>query len=286
VAEGRATSLLPEKPGFQSNLDVLLKPSGIIFTSARRRMTIALGILADDGVVLAADTEESTGYLKNETTKILNVLGGKDVLKGSAVISGAGDSGYVSAAMVGLADVFLDNKTLHSKELQEAFESYLRESYKDHIIPFSSYPQGERPAIEMIIAHNRDGAQRLLISEKSVVLKKHPYAAIGVGGIFAEIMLNRLWRFAEAKMTQVLAAYVVFMVKETIQGCGKYTQISTLHRPKLQGSEMIAADPVITFLRYEDIERLENQFRTKWQQAEQENFWNLIKQTVEEATPT
>ncbi len=81
---------------------------------------------------------------------------------------------------------------------------------------------------------------------------------------------------------EILAAYVIFMVKESIEGYGKYTQISTLHRPNVQGSQLVPADPAITFLQYEDIERLEDQFRTKWQQSEQENLWNLIKQSASE----
>jgi hypothetical protein len=247
-------------------------------------MTIALGILASDGIVVAADTEESSGYLKNETTKILNVIGPKDILGGSCVISGAGDSGYVSSSMFELADVFLDNKTLRGKVLQQTFEDSIKKFHDDHIIPFAAYPTEDRPAIELLIAHNRVNNPTLLISEKSAVIHKSPYAAVGCGSIFAEILLYRLWRYADTKMTEMLAAYILFMVKESIQGCGKYTQISTLHNAKLvtqdSGTGMVPADQPITFVRYEEIEKMEMQFRTYWQQAEQENLWNLIKQSI------
>ena len=36
----------------------------------RKRMTIALGVLCGDGLIIAADTEESDGFLKTSQPKI------------------------------------------------------------------------------------------------------------------------------------------------------------------------------------------------------------------------
>jgi 20S proteasome alpha/beta subunit len=58
-------------------------------------MTIVLGILSSDGVVLAADREEEDGYLKNDRGKILNVFRGIQPV-GSIAVSGAGDGAACS----------------------------------------------------------------------------------------------------------------------------------------------------------------------------------------------
>ena len=46
----------------------------------RKRMTICIGIVASDGVVIAADREESSGDFKNDTGKILHTFRGRENL--------------------------------------------------------------------------------------------------------------------------------------------------------------------------------------------------------------
>jgi hypothetical protein len=263
-------------------------------------MTIALGILAEDGIVVAADTEESAGTLKSETTKILYVLGEIPAgdpgasnpappSSGVCLISGAGDSGYVSTLMLELADVFLDDKTRVQKPLQQAFEDQIKSFHSDHIIPFAAYPYDDRPSVEMLIAYNRSHQRGLLTSEKSAVCRKMPYAAVGCGSIFADILLGRLWRMADVKATQILAAYIVFMVKECVAGCGKLTQISAIHGSTIvsreSGATLVAAEKPISHMCWEEINELEKKFRTNWARHEQTTLWNLIAQEVREEKP-
>src|SRR5688500_20129682 len=69
-----------------------------------KRMTIAVGIIASDGIVIAADTEESYG----STAKI---SGNKILLRSSAdgdmAISGSGNAYYIDAVAQELEDEFL-----------------------------------------------------------------------------------------------------------------------------------------------------------------------------------
>src|SRR5437899_3200980 len=82
----------------------------------RKRMTIALGILASDGIVVAADRLESYGgQFKLDQSKILPVstVYPDDVnpeLIGACLISGAGDAGHIDALTEQLAKDFCNHE--------------------------------------------------------------------------------------------------------------------------------------------------------------------------------
>ena len=62
-------------------------------------MTIAIGILAKDGIVLASDTQETSGYIKTEGSKILVGVGlpGSDREPWGLAITGAGSAAYLDS---------------------------------------------------------------------------------------------------------------------------------------------------------------------------------------------
>src|SRR5260370_16462518 len=55
-------------------------------------MTIALGILTPDAVVIGADTEQTWGYLKTSGTKVFT----KEA-HGAIAVTGSGTTGYIEA---------------------------------------------------------------------------------------------------------------------------------------------------------------------------------------------
>jgi len=257
-------------------------------------MTIAVGIAAGDAIVIAADTEESSGYLKSESTKILTVLGQVQLGSGNAtahhpsrgacLISGAGNADYIDGLKEELASVFLDNPDLAGKELQKKLGSCVKEFYRDHVIPFAGFPEDQRPDVRMFIAVQRKFQLSLFFTNRSVIGHALPYKAVGIGCVFAQNLLNRLWEPAATKEIQVLAAYVVFAVKEAVEGCGKLTNIATLHGPKLvqgeSGAQLVAPSPAVSHMPSNVIEDLEKEFRTEWATAEHETIWTRIKQSV------
>src|SRR5271165_3308515 len=117
----------------------------------RKQMTIALGLLASDGAVIAADTEESTGdYMKGVRGKMACYFAHDDEWAESCVVTGAGNSGYVRALMEELGQTYqaADPKTAifsHRQSdakdtLQYKFRECIKKFYKEHIIPFATYP--------------------------------------------------------------------------------------------------------------------------------------------------
>src|ERR1700693_911466 len=68
----------------------ILKPR----LSRRKPMTIALGLIADDGVVIAADRQETEGEQKKDQHKIESLWA---VPVGSLLVSGAGNGPYLDS---------------------------------------------------------------------------------------------------------------------------------------------------------------------------------------------
>jgi len=66
-------------------------------------MTICIGLLASDGLVIAADAQESDTYLKRTQQKIMPWLGGITIgsnptpASAACAFTGAGDAGYIDA---------------------------------------------------------------------------------------------------------------------------------------------------------------------------------------------
>jgi NhaP-type Na+/H+ and K+/H+ antiporter len=83
--------------------------------------------------------------------------------------------------------------------------------------------------------------------------------------MFASILLNRLWRRASNKQMEILAAYIVFAIKGSIEFCGKFTMITILHDSKAiqskEGSKLIMPDQLVTFVNWKRIDELERLFR-------------------------
>lgn len=212
-------------------------------------MTIAIGILAEDGLVVAADTEESDGYLKTAESKIrkssqLDVtgsVGGSGVASrakrtAASAIAGAGTSGYIDSVTPSLWGPCL----AHSKASDETFMNEIggrvAAYYREHVIPFASYPSNERPEFELLLAVTHRGAppqdrHRVFVTDRTTIRRCSPYAAIGVGGMFAQMLLKRLYPNVrlDTGAAAALAAYIAFQVKESVPGCGKYTEIVALH---------------------------------------------------------
>jgi hypothetical protein len=256
-------------------------------------MTIALGLLASDGIVIAADTQESTGdYMKGDQSKLMSFAsmqaGKPEVgsLAGACVISGAGDSGYVRALTIELGSVFLANQDTVAinvgaqESLQCKFQECLRKFYKEHVIPFASFPFKDRPDVEMLLGIYRRFGLSLFVTERTLVNMVVPYKAIGMGYVFAELLLKKLYRRATVQQLELLAAYIVFMTKESVETCGKYTQITTIHGARMletpEGAKMLPPLHSISHTPWEKIDNWERSFRTEWWQAEHAAIWTLI----------
>lgn len=223
-------------------------------------MTIALGILASNGAVIAADTQESTGYLKGASNKILigiqtdnqpNQPDGilRPLPMCSIAVSGAGHAGYLDAVMQEVVDGFLDDKKTGMLEIQKAFRDRIRDFYKAHVLPFSKAPDYEDLEFSTIVGATARHNQRFLwASDKNTVRHCMPFGAVGLGAAYAKMFLNRLYNAMDVDHAVIVAAYTVFMVKDCIEGCGKDTHIVRMQ------------DGAVTYVPAEKVKKLEGTF--------------------------
>ena len=215
-----------------------------------KRMTIAIGVLADNGIVVAADTEESDGYLKSSQSKIRvssasAVIGvwsgpGQSLPEPSpmsdvavSAIAGAGTGPYIDVLSGELWQWCLANASAPSDKVINGLTEIIGRFYAKHIVPFALFPPNERPEVALLIALAGVSAapqdrHRLFSSWLTVVDQEVPYKAIGAGDTFAKILLDRLYpsdRVPNLRAAVLLAAYVAFHVKENVPSCGKFTDI-------------------------------------------------------------
>jgi hypothetical protein len=191
-------------------------------------VTIAIGLLAKDGIVIAADTQETIGSMKMDDSKVLVAnKGTKRQKAGAMVVSGAGDGGYLDTINQEVCELFLAKKW-SKKSFTATVKRHVKKFHDEHVIPFAKYPSQERPELFLVIGTGFGSEQILLESDKSTVHPCRNYAAVGIGHMYARAMLRRYWVKTDTVKAASLAAYIMFHVKNNVEGCGNETQIVIL----------------------------------------------------------
>jgi len=184
-------------------------------------MTICIGILANDGIVLAADREEGDGYLKTDQGKIAWKFRGIQPI-GASGITGAGVGPYLDEIANKLNDVFTDDaegsENVVGPKLCDAHRSY----YEQTVLPF---PSSDRPDYELLVACYGQGIKCIWSTCRMAFTKVHDYEAVGVGAKVAKTWLGRLYDRIPAFYAAKLAAYVIYQVNRSVGGCGLGTDI-------------------------------------------------------------
>jgi hypothetical protein len=205
----------------------------------RKRMTIGVGILADDGIVFATDSQATTD-IKSHHGKIAAVASqhfeqrpdGTVLLShpGGCVVAVAGFPGeYSLRAAELITGAFNNDKTLTGGDLRLAFEAELGAFHMEHVVPYLGLPQLERPDVQLLVGVYRDGRMNLWHSHKAVLLSASPYWVIGSGHTQAYPLLGHLYKPNLSLVDAIImAAFVVHQTKEVNTHCGKATRIYCL----------------------------------------------------------
>ena len=118
-------------------------------------MTIAIGLLASDGIVVAADTQITAGTGKTTMGKIGAGISSHGDGVGSCIVAGAGSVVHMRHCSGLLQSVFMDRRGLVGDSLQDAVTEELARFHETHIVPFSNVPFDERPSATFILAYQR-----------------------------------------------------------------------------------------------------------------------------------
>ena len=178
-------------------------------------MTIALGILANDGVAIATDTQIGIqDYMKSHAAKLVAArFGLNDAKKAAIALTGAGTVGYLDRIKADLLGAFYNSPISSGVEFQVYLDHYIHNFYQNHVIPFAGYHPTERPDVALLVGLEYDGEFRLLATEKNNCRRSMHYDAVGAGAMYAHILLGRLYAPMNIDEAAMLAAYVVFHVK-------------------------------------------------------------------------
>ena len=120
-------------------------------------MTIALGVLASDGVVLAADTQESSGYFKGFALKIHSAMtqtNGQSTVNSAVAVTRAGSGVYLDV----IAAKIITDFHSHQDSDVAAFEAHLKDRVKEfHRTYVTPLPAQLPREVELIVGAQLEG---------------------------------------------------------------------------------------------------------------------------------
>lgn len=220
-------------------------------------MTIIVGLICEDGIVLACDSQASSvkgvPVKRTEYTKIYEIpMRGE----GYAILSGAGTGAFVTRASEILKEKCGNNLCRNPREFADICEDVVTELFKRYVIDRSralgmsktkspqthngsvqwQEEQIEPPGIVMLTGiqcgRDKDLEWSLYtVHSDSIAEKSDNYDAIGSGSAIAEYLLARLWsKNLIVEHAKRVAVYIVEEVKKIDPFCGGPTQVVSLSK--------------------------------------------------------
>ena len=189
-------------------------------------MTIAIGLIAGNGAVLATDAEESYGHEKRAVGKLVMCPSKHVGIPRTIGIAGAGTSDYLDAFADVVAQISKSGEASSAEELEERIKQELLRFYDAHVIPFSRYPEDQIPNMNLAIVHGKFAENRLWITSLNTLRREPFYGAVGIGSFHALRLLGHLYRPDMPISDAVrLAAYVIDDTRRSVHGCGQRTDV-------------------------------------------------------------
>lgn len=191
-------------------------------------MTIAAGFTSPTGIVVCSDSLESTavGYGKGMVQKVFV----EPVEPGFLYFSAAGYPGPCDFVRQQIVAALRAEPQWNKDRYVEVIRQVVRDYYKDHV-----WPSGLASQFGAVIAlwgHNNEHVL-LKTDLDSTVVQCRAYACVGIGSKAAERAAALFFPgnpgaclTASFDQLVAIAAYVIWVAKETIDGCGGPTQIA------------------------------------------------------------
>jgi hypothetical protein len=236
------------------------------------RMTICIGMTASDGLVLAADAQESDQYYKRSQQKIFPFVGNITLGQQNppppqmgCAFTGSGESGYLDAFFEYVINgIRVDSSQIDFKEF---LAEKVRTFHEKHLFPLAI--AANPPEIDVLIGAYIQLQTCMFVSHGSTLRRAGPYAAVGAGAHFALSMISELWRNQDVAHTEILAAYIIGITKERIEACGNYTAIVSVHGASIVNdlpdgrSRLVPPPHPLSFVPSGKIRKWEESFATR-----------------------
>lgn len=220
-------------------------------------MTVAVGFRCNQGIVLCADTLHTiSGYVKQNEGKIQTIYD-EDL---SIAIVGAGATDYINTSIAEITRPTLEFNEIF--QFEETLRDRLLGFFNRHLLPWSQYPEAERPTVELLIAvagRKRHQYHSLFHYSGTSVYRVHE-KAIGAGVLLAnELISEYVTQHPALKTLEELSSLAIFIlskVKQQVDTCGGYTNLVILDEKAS-----------VAFANSAEIERLEKRYDTAEKRA-------------------
>jgi 20S proteasome alpha/beta subunit len=211
-------------------------------------MTIIFGILQSDGIIFAADTEETGAFLKFSTPKLYSHsrANGEQL-----VIGGAGSPFSVETIQQRLGKSFVAD----SASFEEIAGTIIKQLYEEQV------PVDANRDFWLIIGasfrtRENEFTHRLWIGENGCLRDAGNVAVVGAGAEIARILLKRYAIKSRLPIAELAAVHVLRLAKEQAHFCGKEDMIWRLCGPdvlQMTATQMQKAEDLSR--RYDDLHR-------------------------------
>jgi 20S proteasome alpha/beta subunit len=228
-------------------------------------VTIAVGFRCNDGIVLAADTQETiSGYMKQHEGKITTCWMGDF----SIAIAGAGTTDYIETAVAAITrpDELQFDSLL---QIEHALRDKLLAFFNRHLLPWSSYAENDRPSVDLLIAVA--GPQKTqyhgLFYYTGTSFSHVHRKAIGTGILLANSLISEYFEpLMPLDDATSVVVFILSKVKEQVDMCGGNTDIVIM---KESGEVAFASSKEVLLLEKD------------YQEFEEESTRRLKKQIIE-----
>jgi hypothetical protein len=235
-------------------------------------LSIALGIVAKGGVVIAADRQETAGYQKYECEKIVWAERLGPGPPGCLLVTGAGDAAYVDSVSETLRMWFGQSGEVDLWKIGSTLDTLHQKFFTDRVIPISNDPR-LTPDYKLIVVC-RCSAQAMMWKTSQLSFNRElTYAAVGIGDTAALTLLRKLWAHLPLEEAITLAAFTIYEVKASTEGCGLGTDIVAVESDRLNASVIRIGD--------DEVRQMEDAFRA-YRRLERQSFHDWMKGTFDE----
>jgi 20S proteasome alpha/beta subunit len=222
----------------------------VLFQKEARAMTIAAGFKFDGGILLCADTEQTQGELKFDSSKIVTV----DLRPACTVAFAlAGDVAYATMAIQEMKQELNRAETDH-QSIEDLIKAKLSDIYTRLIYPHPRAAYGDAPSFDLLIAVWSEGDSRLLATHDTAVSEVFTYECIGAGLSLAKYLIKPLYKIGISRRNvEMIAARTLTHVKSNVAYCGQQSEFIVLESDGLLSKRTLASqhqiiDTLDTFL--------------------------------------
>jgi 20S proteasome alpha/beta subunit len=217
-----------------------------------KSVTVILAIRHPDGLIMAADTEETAEMLKTQVSKLPAYI---NIYTGSLVIGGAGSPPYLDDLSQELLTYFATEQPTSMNVLEHAIRQNIKHYYKNYVLAWPTVEERASNDFELLVGAVIHGSSkgRLWISKKGALVSvAGRHAAIGFGAEYARLVLGQFNWEGPLSMYALLAIYVLQRVKRYVNYCGgEYSQIVCLGAQTHYISDQLVKEAEALFADYD-----------------------------------